>query len=436
MIKSTIEIIEAFIQAEVESVSKQKMAHMPTLGDAFECITRESISKALPSSFNLSVVSGFIRGLSEQFDCMLVHDEGEQYGLTDKFIYDIENVLIVFEVKKTLNKKDLVSAYQQLSPVSVKAHDKFSSAIEEGTFSDCTHAHRIFSQITGKIASDSWEGLTNYPIEDGMLISVLAQELYSPVKIIHGYGGYKTENGLRGAFLDFIEDEAMELGIANINCLPNLITSDNYSLFKTTGLPFIPELIDGHIPVIASSKDNVVELMVEVVWSKISSYYNESMPWGEDLDVSSSSVLLLAEAIYDTKEEAGGWKYHCKDVDDKSLSEIATSIEWQPALFPESISTLLAHLQLNSHIDTLSDIFSSVAEEANLTTESLRCELLGSKIMAEESERYIRFIAPTIYIAYLADGVAASDNRDRLDAWLEKENVTVQGRMTFIRLAG
>lgn len=39
MLKNVIEIIEAFIQKEIEIVSQQEMPHMPTLGDAYECIS-------------------------------------------------------------------------------------------------------------------------------------------------------------------------------------------------------------------------------------------------------------------------------------------------------------------------------------------------------------------------------------------------------------
>lgn len=58
------------------------MVHMPTLGGAYEEITKQGIDKEyiLPKELNLRVVSGFIRidGImcGKQIDCMLVHGEG------------------------------------------------------------------------------------------------------------------------------------------------------------------------------------------------------------------------------------------------------------------------------------------------------------------------------------------------------------------------
>lgn len=51
------------------------MPHMPTLGNAYEAIARAGIDQCfvLPPGLDLRVVSGFITGLPNQFDCMLVH---------------------------------------------------------------------------------------------------------------------------------------------------------------------------------------------------------------------------------------------------------------------------------------------------------------------------------------------------------------------------
>ncbi|MEZ9720027.1 DUF6602 domain-containing protein [Vibrio splendidus] len=435
MIKNIVEIIEAFIEKEIEIVSEQEMGHMPTLGEAYECITKDSISKAIPNGINLHVVSGFINGLPEQIDCMLVHGEGVRYGRTDKYFYDIENVLVVFEVKKTLNKLDLVSAYKQLAPISKLAHDKFFEGIDNNNFPDCTDAHRHFSQITGRIAVNSWSELDYCPPKDAMMMSVLTQELLFPVKIIHGYGGYSTEYGLRNAFLDFLEACDPKVDHVSINALPNLIVSERFSLFKTAGLPFVPDCVDDLWPVMASSRDNVIELMVEVIWSKISSFYNRAMPWGEDLNVDSCAALLLAEPLFDNYAQVGGWKYHTREPKEPTLQEARESSEWRPAFFGKSTSSILMHLQYNPHVDTQSDFFKGVSEEAGISTQDLRRDLLSSKIMAEEYGRYIRFILPAVHMLFLKEGgMAASDDIDRLEAWLSKNQIESEGRMVFVNM--
>ena len=71
------------------------MPHMPTLGSAYEAITKSAVDNTfvLPPNLGLSVVSGFVRVgevmLDNQIDCMLIYGKGERYGLTDEYIVDI-----------------------------------------------------------------------------------------------------------------------------------------------------------------------------------------------------------------------------------------------------------------------------------------------------------------------------------------------------------
>ena len=93
------------------------------------------------------------------------------------------------------------------------------------------------------------------------------------------------------------------------------------------------------------------------------------------------------------------------------------------------------HLQYNPHVDTQSDFFKGVSEEAGISTQDLRRDLLSSKIMAEEYGRYIRFILPAVHMLFLKEGgMAASDDIDRLEAWLSKNQIESEGRMVFVNM--
>ena len=99
MITKASELLSLFIEEEKKKLAGVIMPHMPTLGSAYEEITKHGIDKhfVIPKSLDLRVVNGFIsiagKMLPEQIDCMLVEGEGKQYGLTDQYIYDIERVL-------------------------------------------------------------------------------------------------------------------------------------------------------------------------------------------------------------------------------------------------------------------------------------------------------------------------------------------------------
>ncbi|WP_205904695.1 DUF6602 domain-containing protein [Diaphorobacter sp. HDW4A] len=113
MISKASELLELFIKEETKKLEGIKMPHMPTLGSAYEEVTKQGIDKnfSIPKHLDLSVVSGFVsiggELLPEQIDCMLVHGKGMRYGLTDQYIYDIENILCIFEVKKKSQKSRL-----------------------------------------------------------------------------------------------------------------------------------------------------------------------------------------------------------------------------------------------------------------------------------------------------------------------------------------
>jgi hypothetical protein len=139
LITKASELLELFIKEETEKLAGFDMPHMPTLGSAYEEVTKQGIDQkfSIPKFLDLSVVSGFIsvggEMLPEQVDCMLVHGSGERYGLTDQYIYKIENVLCIFEVKKTLGKKEYKDAIEHLAGIRKKFARNFEHRlIHEG----------------------------------------------------------------------------------------------------------------------------------------------------------------------------------------------------------------------------------------------------------------------------------------------------------------
>ena len=99
MIEKASELLEKFIKAESEKLQGIKMPHMPTLGSAYEEVTKQGIDSefTIPKYLDLRVVSGFIsigdEMLPHQIDCMLVHGDGRKYGLTEQYIYNVDPTL-------------------------------------------------------------------------------------------------------------------------------------------------------------------------------------------------------------------------------------------------------------------------------------------------------------------------------------------------------
>jgi len=194
MITKASELLELFIGEETKKLKGIDMSHMPTLGSAYEEITKQGIDQdyAIPKHLDLKVVSGFIvvdgDMLPEQIDCMLVHGEGYQYGLTNQYIYEIENILCIFEVKKTLRKRDYIDAFDHLGKISRKFTEHFEKKLESGDFNpDISEAGKHFARITGKIAPATYMGIHQLSKSDSILFYTLVQEIYAPVTIIQEY---------------------------------------------------------------------------------------------------------------------------------------------------------------------------------------------------------------------------------------------------------
>lgn len=146
MIKNASELLAAFMAAERKVVESVTMKHMPTLGAAYEAIVSNGIDSkfVLPPNVDLRVVPGFIEGLANQIDCMLVRGEGRRYGLTDQYIYPVEQVLCVLEVKKTLRKSELVDGIGHLADVQRCFLESFDRQYTDGQITDFAQARLSF----------------------------------------------------------------------------------------------------------------------------------------------------------------------------------------------------------------------------------------------------------------------------------------------------
>lgn len=425
MIEKASEILEQFIAKESQRVEGIQMPHMPTLGSAYEEITRQGIDSnfIIPKRLNIKVVSGFIsvagEMLPEQIDCMLVHGDGERYGLTDQYIYDVERVLCIFEVKKTLNKTDFKDALEHLSKIRKKFAELFEKKlIEDGYEPNLTAPSKLFSQITGKPAPEKYHNIHDLEPEDGILFYALVQECHAPASIIHGYGGYKTESGLRKAFIDILAEEKDSNGIGfGIPSFPTLVTANNFCLVKNNGFPYMAIQGANNWVAVSSTRHNPVYMILEIIWSKISLYFDVSMPWKVTLETENLSPLLTANGRKDGEQV--GWWYEANEPSEKLLKREA-KVAWQPSFLSEA-AVILTRLMLfrGGQLDVAESsdwLEGKFGKTFNEVTE----ELLSSGYFMNDNG-LIRPIETVSYIATFDDdsGVIATD-RKMLELWLDE----------------
>jgi hypothetical protein len=428
VIRKASELLGEFIELEKRKLDGFDMLHMPTLGSAYEEITKQGIYQdfAIPKGLDLRVVSGFIsiggEMLAEQIDCMLVHAQGERYGLTQQYNYDINNVLCIFEVKKNLRKADYVDALHHLAKIRRKFADNFEERlINEGYKPDITNARRRFSQLTGKVAPEEYLDIHHLSKADGILFYALVQESLSPITIIHGYEGYKTESGLRSAFLDILE-EAWKNGAGwGIPSIPTLVTSNNFCLVKGSGIPFLVVQNKNEWVSVFSTRHNSAKLILELIWSKIGEYFNAKMPWNDGLHMDSVQPLLIAEAR--EVDEAAGWAYRTVEFNEKHMVRGDDNL-WSPSrLGKAELSAINIMAAQGGYLPLDNGMNEYLTKNHDLTVAQVSDALILTRQFMRDGE-FIRPIYPRTYVISNGDegGFVASEI-ERFDLWCAENGI-------------
>lgn len=424
MITAASDLLAAFIAEEVKKLEGFDMPHMPTLGNAYEAIARAGIDQrfVLPPELDLRVVSGFITGLPNQFDCMLVHGPGQRYGLTDEYFYPIEQVLCVFEVKKNLTKTELADAIEHLASVQRMFAESFGRRYRAGEVQvSFQRAAQSFAQITGRKGPENAKALDAIPIGDRSLFSFLARSPHAPVTVLFGFGGYTTEHGLRKGLLDIVESQPGTSGNASVDLLPTLVTSNNHSLIKCNHQPYLLRRGDAEWVCLASTRHNPARILLELLWSKISNHFDVRMPWGEDMELETLQELMVAQALQ--YGDSFGWKYLSIEYSEKRLQREA-SVQWEPAVLSAAAMTVVTLLGAQGGSLKLDDgLAAYISKKHNLPLTDVLVEMVDSSAFGR-SESELHIIAPVTSVGYLDDGggVVALD-RDKLDKWCEAKGL-------------
>ena len=191
MIRSVGDFLLELKDAEAAKLAEVGITHRPSIGEMYEGLSKDLLSRVVPPQLQLELVRGFIEdgegGLSGQIDCMLVAGEGRSIPYTDAFIWHVKDVIAVFEIKKTLYGKDLVDAIDHLDGVRELESRYFASlrgSSDEVPRETMESGYRAFAETTGVLATHDTVG--SLPIELQLIFSTLTVEPFKFVGVIFG----------------------------------------------------------------------------------------------------------------------------------------------------------------------------------------------------------------------------------------------------------
>lgn len=316
----------------------------------YEDLTADIMQKSLFVGLNLVVAkSSFIKGSKTEFDVILAEGAGEPVPYTDKFCFAPEQVLVVIQVKKTFNAKELGDSYENLMRIPDLYLDVPPEDYMLRLATDSVHhtLQRSIEDVTGGKLS----------FEEEYVYHSLVTEAQLPVTVVIGYNGLKTEYSLREKYYKYLTSKASGEGETirgyGPNNYPSLLICEDNSIVKMGGRPYNVPLSKspmGWWDFMASTHFNPMYLFLDVVWTKLQ--YKYGLPpviFGEDLETPKMTSFLSCRIVQ--KGERKGWELWYHDYEKTELESINGSLEWEPFFLDEIQFSVMNILCMEGELD-------------------------------------------------------------------------------------
>ncbi len=408
-------MLRALAERESALIEGARIRHAPTIGSMYERLTTQLLEYVLPDGAELSLVAGFAedttRKLSRQIDCMLVSGSGTPVPHSDLFKWPVKDVIAVFEVKKNLFSAGLAESHSQLLGV---LHLHWDEVLRSPNVKiDIEPSLRAFKQIVG-FPPPPREDLEQLPFDIEMIYRFLTVEQVSPIRIAFGYSGYNSEFALRSGFVRFLKANTGVPGFSP-SMLPSLIVAGDHSLLKLNGHPYSSPRRDDWWPVFASSNDNPLILVLELIWARLSQRIPMPDWYDADLGMETLSPLLACRAV--KRDETMGWEYNVSYISKAALQEPTPRVEWQPhfvSVFQFKImNTLCQRDEIPLTDPLLLDLSAKESEDLN--------QLFELRLIGRETNNLV-LLTRLCRCPIIPDGrfAVGDDSSGRFSAWTRR----------------
>jgi hypothetical protein len=416
MIITVADFLNSLMNKEKELIKEYEIVgHAPTIGDMYEGLTKSLLNRALFKELDIRIASGKIRNeegdFSNEVDCMIVEGPGDPIPYTDKFIYDVSQVIAVLEIKKNLYKDDLIDSYNKMHKIYKIGDPKLASL---------KGVRDAFRHIVKK-ELPNYEDIESLPFHEQMIYHSLLIEETLPVRIIFGYYGYKSEYALREAFVKFLSDKSGNKGFSPL-IFPDLVVCGNSSLVKLDAMPYIGFLDNNDFwNFYGSSIDNPLLLLLEIIWTRLSYKYNiDSKIFGEDLDFETFHPYLAGKA-QKLSDGTMGWEFKYHFIEKKNLEHDPIRFEWEPAELNEAEWFIINWLCINETLNVNERGFKEWLTAQGVTLESIVESLKEKNLAYFQNNQFSLLTDQCQVVAVNGKWYAAENKAGRLTNWVKKQ---------------
>jgi len=426
VIKTIANLLTELKKNGIDLIDESVNVNHPGLtGDIYEGLTTKLLNKTIFKNFDLSIASGKIKNnkneLSSQIDCMLVVGKGESIPFTDKYIYHYSQVIAVIEVKKTLNKQQLIGSYENLKSII-----KVSRSIDLDA-----------EPYVMRLLKTSWEILTNtelpkrenlnlLPENMQFIYHTLLMEAFFPLRIVFGYFGYKSEYSLREGFVDLLNEriENNERKGFGIGSFPNLIICNNNSLIKSNGMPFAAPFQKNEFywPILLSSNKTPLLHLLEFIWTRLSFKFGISSLIFDD-ELTNEYVHQFLDCKFDTDNKGNkGWSYFYHSFSKENLNVDKPVEKWEPVEINKNEFTIINILGSKGEIFYTDKLFIDFLKTNNCNLKELLNSLHTKKLIFYDEKSMKLSTSKCVTIFNKGKTYAGDDFNGMMTKWILNEN--------------
>jgi len=418
VLRTVSELLQKFIEAEQAKLDAYHLEHGPTIGRMYEGLTANVLERTIPQPLQLDVVSGFITDdsgtMTGHMDCMLIEGEAEPVPFTTDHKVHVRNVIAVFEVKKTLYSKDLKDSFEHLREIP-EWHERYIRGGAASGQVDCSAAYLAFSKITGRVAPLYHEA-HRLGSADETLFRTLVVEQITPIRIVLGYHGFRSERSFRKAVYRYLEENVHRHGYGPYS-FPQLMICGTYSLLKANGQPYSPGKRGDEWDFLVSSDYNPVVFMLELIWTRLDQKYKLPGLFGEDLEIEPFRPFLSGKVV--CVDNKIGWALNHHNLPQGAFDSALTPEAWRPVSLNKAQFVVLNKLCRGEQVTISDPSLLEFLKRGQIEPQEFLESLLETGLVAVEGERLELITSKCRCAIHPTEGyLAAEDSTGRFSRWV------------------